>query len=102
MKFTVVFESNESYDLSYGLVFIPCPVWIQGKREIINLNPEYPEYKFRSIKRLIEKEGIKEYLLKNKKCVVVVHKEGHGTQKDFENLTKDLEEEGFKVNIVYF
>ena len=42
MKFTVVFASSDSTDLSYGLVFIPCPAWVRGNRVILNLNPENP------------------------------------------------------------
>ena len=40
MHFTVVFDGHEDTDLSYGLVFVPCPVWMEGKRELANLHPE--------------------------------------------------------------
>ncbi len=101
MKFTIVFRSYESYDVSYGLVFIPCPVWIQGKREIINLNPEFPEYKIGSVKRLIKTEKIKEHLTKEiRDCTLIVYPEGNGTKNDLENLEKDLEQEGFVVKKV--
>lgn len=101
MKFTIIFNSHESYDFSYGLVFIPCPVFIQGKKQIINLNSESPEYKIGSIKRLIDLEKINEKLSqKNKKSLIIIHQEGQGTQQDLENLKKDLEQEGFIIKLI--
>ena len=43
MHFTVVFNSHESHDLSYGLVFTPCPIWKKGNKELINLHPDEPQ-----------------------------------------------------------
>jgi hypothetical protein len=34
MKFTIVFPSEEHIDRSYGLVFIPSPVWVLGDRKL--------------------------------------------------------------------
>ena len=58
MKFTVVFASNDSTDLSYGLVFIPCPAWVRGEKVVLNLNPENPHYQPGSVKKLLTVERI--------------------------------------------
>jgi hypothetical protein len=60
MHFTVHLRGNQTYqdDLSYGLVFIPCPAWIQGANQILNLNPERPDYRMGSIKKLIDQERL--------------------------------------------
>jgi ribosome maturation protein Sdo1 len=98
MKFTVVFSSHESEDCSYGLVFTPCPIWMKGEKEIINLNQEYPEYKLGSAKRLIDIEKI-DSKLNERYCLVIVHEIGNGNQNDLINLVEDLRKEKFKVRI---
>ena len=103
MKFTVILPSHESCDFAYGLVFVPCPIWIQGTREILNLNPESPHYQKGGVRRLIEKENIA--LSKNTqgilKCIVVTHaNEGHGSEDDLNTLKDDLRDEGFAVEVV--
>ncbi len=102
MKFTLIFPSHEAYDLSYGLVFIPCPVWVRGTEEIVNLNPENPHYQKGGVRRLIENERIEfsenEY---NKRCFIIVHQTGNGEQKDLDTLHSDLVQEGFQVNVLY-
>ncbi len=102
MHFTIIFKSHQSYDLSYGLVFISCPVFIEGKREIINLNYETPEYKLGSIKKLIDLEDISKIISEGKECVIVVHPEGNGTDEDLKMLERDLKREGFKFGSVWF
>jgi hypothetical protein len=58
MRFTVIFDSAEAEDHSFGLVFVPCPVWVQGVRTSLNLNPESPRYEVGSVHRLLDKEQI--------------------------------------------
>jgi hypothetical protein len=101
MKFTVVFSSHESCDLSYGLVFIPCPVWMQGEREILNLNPENPYYQPGSVRRLWEAERVKTKLLADgmHACTVVIHPVGNGSWQDLHALVADLKAEGFSVAV---
>lgn len=101
MKFTLVFSSPEAIDLSYGLVFIPSPVWMQGEREILNLNPEHPDYRLGSFRRLLECEPIVRKLFRHS-CVLVVHHEGLGTDMDLHTLLDDLQGEGFQVEIYNF
>ena len=53
MKFTLVFENREEgVGASYDLLFAPCPVWIHGEHWVLNLNPENPYLKPKSINRL--------------------------------------------------
>ena len=100
MKFTVTFSSsNESEDLSFGLVFIPCPVWVQGENEIINLNPDNPHYQAGSVRKLMEKIPAL-MRLQNKHCVVLVHAIGDGSQADLKFLMADLIAEGFAVQVI--
>lgn len=102
MKFTVVFPSHESIDFSYGLVFIPCPVWVQGQAELINLNPNNPEYQLGSVRRLMKREAIPFPVNtgQNKPYVIVIpHENGNGTQADFDRLIEDLRSEGYWVRI---
>ncbi len=101
MKFTVVFPSQESHDHSYGLVFNPCPAWVQGEKELLNLNPEFPYYQPGSVKRLMEQQGITpDRLSKSSRTVsVLIHPTGSGAQSDLETLLYDLKEEGFWVSV---
>ncbi len=101
MHFTVHMRSKGAYaeDYSYGLVFIPCPVWIKGDKEILNLNPKRPTYQLGSIKKLIKKENISNKFPYAKSAYVIVHPIGHGSIADFSTLLKDLQSEGFTVQV---
>jgi len=107
MKFTVnlrnITKDNAtgSYDLSYGLVFIPAPIWVQGKKQILNLNPGNPKYEKGSISRLLHAENIKEELVGSKAATVTVYPEGIGAEDDLQILILDLESEGFEVKIIH-
>ena len=101
MHFTVHLRSKDTYqdDYSYGLVFIPCPVWTKGAREVLNLNPERPDYCEGSIAKLIKNERLKKKLTEQKEAIILIHPIGHGTLKDLKTLQKDLLEEGFGVQV---
>ena len=100
MEFTVILPSHASYDLSYRLVFIPCPVWIQGTRQVINLNPERPDYQLGSVRKLLKKEKISPCNQEtDSKCIVIVHEEGYATSKDLNTLKEDLQNENFIVDV---
>jgi hypothetical protein len=100
MHFTVVFDGPEHRDLSYGLVLVPCPVWVDGDREILNLHPDDPNLRPGDVKRLLEEESISALLGKGpRKCTVVAHSEGNGSVDDLATLLRDLTEEGFKVSL---
>lgn len=103
MHFTVVFNSRESYDISYGLLFIPCPVWFRGGQEVLNLHPSKPHYERGDLRRLLEKESVVPNLADGPRQVaVVVHASGHGTAEDLALLQSDLREEGFSVHMLSF
>ena len=101
MHFDITLRSNETYEknYSYGLVFIPCPVWVKGSKHILNLNPETPKYVKGSIAKLIESEKIDTDLINEKEAIINIKHIGHGTDEDMLNLKNDLREEGFKVSI---
>jgi hypothetical protein len=44
MRFDIVFDIAEDASVAYGLVFVPSPVWVHGRRQLINLNPKSPAY----------------------------------------------------------
>jgi len=99
MKFTVIFPCDDSIDLSYGLVFVPCPIWVDGEREILNLNPENPYYQLGSVRKLLAAEPV---ILRHPSqagpaCTVVIHPSGHGSWPDLQALVTDLKAEGFHV-----
>jgi hypothetical protein len=98
MRFTVILDSAEAEDHSFGLVFVPSPVWVQGARTILNLNPENPRYKVGSVRRLLDEEQIEVGRDMSMRAVVVAHPEGNGTFEDFAELIRDLEFEGFSVS----
>lgn len=98
MKFTVVFGSHESYDLSYGLVFIPSPCWVKAGEVLVNLNPESPHYQLGSVRKLLEKEEASAALATGpRRCVVVIHDVGNGSSEDLDRLEMDLRQQGFTV-----
>jgi hypothetical protein len=101
MHFTVHLRSEETYqdDFSYGLVFIPCPVWVKGKEQILNLNPERPDYCKGGIARLIAHEKLSGVLQGKRIAIVLIHPIGHGSMKDLATLQEDLLGEGFDVSV---
>ena len=97
MHFTVVFGSHESRDNSYGLVFVPCPVWVRGDEELVNLHRDNPQYIPGDLQPLLDKEFGDDRVDRNpKQAVVVVHPSGHGSAQDLERLVADLEVAGFR------
>lgn len=100
MHFTLVFSGPEHRDLSYGLVFIPCPVWVAGDREVLNLDPSNPHLQPGAVARLLEKEALGPLLTEGpRRCVVVIHPEGNGSEADLATLLQDLGAERFAVSL---
>jgi len=81
------------------LVFIPCPVWVKGKRTVLNLNPERPDFCLGSVGRLISKENLGKTFNERKEAIVLVHLIGHGSTADLNTLKDDLLGEGFTVKV---
>ena len=98
MKFTVTFNSHESADMSYGLVFIPSPVWVQGCREIIPLDTADPHYQQGGLRKLLNRELFLRSL-PEKTCSVTIHPHGHGCEADLQTLLHDLGQEGYTVTL---
>jgi hypothetical protein len=100
MHFTVHLRGEKTYedDFSYGLVFIPSPVWVKGSEHLLNL--QYgPELRLGCVARLIEHEGIAGKLTGKKEAIVLVHPIGHGSRADLATLQSELFEQGFTVKI---
>lgn len=98
MHFSVVFESHESYDLSYSLVFTPVPVWKKGEKEIINLHKDRPHYERGDLAPLLKRENVEAHLAPSaKNAFVIVHRTGHGTPEYLAALQADLKAAGFAV-----
>lgn len=102
MKFTIVFPSYEAEDLSIAAVFIPCLVWKEGNRELLNPHPENPNYLKGDLGNLFEKSGLEKRISDHtKKVTVIAHAIGHGNFEYLENLRDDIVDAGFDVTIVH-
>lgn len=103
MHFSVVFESHESYDLSYSLVFTPVPVWKKGDKELVNLHRDRPHYEVGDLAPLLKLENVEAYLAPDaKNAYIIVHRTGHGTPEYLATLQADLRRAGFTTRIAEF
>lgn len=95
MTFTIVFQSITN-NLAYMLAFEPCPVWKKASdsEPFLVPNPNHPHYELGSVAKLIKHENLTE-LISGKNCIVVIQKEGYGTDEDLKTLLLDLDNEGF-------
>lgn len=94
MQFTLVFDSHEGENLSYMLCFIPCPIWKKGDKELLNIHPEYPHFRVGDIEKLIQKERLE----KIKRVILIIHKTGHATIKDLENILLEMKSLGISYD----
>lgn len=102
MKFTIVFPSHESSDFSIGAVFIPCLVWMEGRKQILNPHRENSHYVEGDLQNLFSKTDVRKRIEKHtNRVTVVAHSTGHGTDEYLSLLRKDLEKEDFEVEVVY-
>lgn len=97
MKFTVIFNSIESFDFSFGLDFIPYPVWLQGSRIIMEMKSGSKSYKPGSVKKLLKAFPIIQECISDKECIVIVHRSGQGNEHDMIALQSDLLNNGFRI-----
>ena len=102
MKFTLVFPSHESPDLSIGAVFIPCLVWVLGQKILFNPHRDNPNYLSGDFQNLLCKLFLSKLAPfdfnqhKGKKIWVVVHSNGHGDEQYLSDLLIDIIDAGFK------
>jgi hypothetical protein len=102
MKFTIVFPSRESSDLSIAAVFIPSLVWMEGKRKLLNPHPKNPHYEQGDLQRLFMDTAIMKRIADHtKKVTVVAHSTGHGTQDYLDLLLEDLRDQGFEPAVIH-
>jgi hypothetical protein len=101
MHFTIVFDSQEGYDLTAGLVFKPTPVWVSGGKDLIVLRGDHAGYERGDARRLLDHPALhREFPMESNSVVVVVHESGYGMQRDLDSLIADLESEGCAVTTV--
>jgi hypothetical protein len=101
MKFTIVFPSTESSDLSIGAVFIPCLVWMDGEKELLNPHRENPHYVRGDLQAVLALPGNQKRLSAHtKKVVVVCHPVGHGTENYLDDILSDLRDSGFSADLI--
>jgi hypothetical protein len=101
MHFTIVFDSQEGYDLTAGLVFKPTPVWVSGGEDLIVLRRDHAGYERGDAGRLLAHQAMhRPFAPESQGVVVVVHESGYGTQHDLDALIADLEGEGYAVTTV--
>lgn len=99
MKFTIVFDSKENCDLSYGLVFIPNATWIKGEEVVIDLPPS--PYKSFEIKKLLKKENISKKI-NSKNCFLICYTSGNGNDSCITILEEELKMQKFTIEKIYF
>ena len=104
MKFTLIFPSTESTDLSVGLVFAPCPMWVIGEKILLNPHPSDPSYQNGDFKQLLgylkDKDLIpSEHHKADDKIIIIVHHYGSGTSSDLYNLVSEIKVHGLDVKI---
>jgi hypothetical protein len=102
MKFTLVFTTGESADISIGMVFIPCAAWVQGSRTLVVPNRKTPHYELGYLRTLLTLPSIAAVLRPGfqKDIVLIIHPCGHGSQVDLAKLLLDCKAEGFTVQVV--
>jgi hypothetical protein len=101
MKFTIVFPSEVSADLSIGVVFVPCLVWVQGQQFLLNPHQSNPHYLKGDLQDFFARTDFRRKIADDSRRVtVVVHPTGHGTEEYLELLLGDLREEGFEPTVV--
>jgi hypothetical protein len=102
MKFTLIFPSPEATDLSIGLVFAPCAMWVQGDKLVLNPHPANPHYLQGDVHTLLAHPSIKGRIRHAVKQVVtlIIHPNGHGSLDDLNTLLEDLEAAQWRVVVV--
>lgn len=101
MKFTIVFPSHESTDLSLAAVFVPCLVWMEGSKEIKNPHPRNPHYLRGDLQKILKLRRLSKRIPNDVRSVTVVcHPTGHGTEQYLRDILADLWDMGFEPQVV--
>jgi hypothetical protein len=101
MHFTIVFDSQEGYDLTAGLVFKPSPVWVAGGQDLLSLHPDSPHYRHGDLRSLLDHPAMQRpFPTDSNGVVVVTHEGGYGEQHDLDALLADLAGEGYEATVV--
>jgi hypothetical protein len=101
MHFTIVFDSQEGYDLTAGLVFKPVPVWVAGGEDLMVLRRDHADYERGDVQRLLDHPAMQRpFPPDSHAVVVVVHESGYGTERDLDTLVADLTDEGYDVTTI--
>jgi hypothetical protein len=101
MKFTLVFPTNQTTDLSLAAVFVPCLVWMEGSEQINNPHPRNPHYLRGDLQNALKLPGLRSRIAEDVRSVTVVcHPAGHGTEEYLRDILADLWEMGFEPQVV--
>ena len=101
MKFTLVFPTDETTDLSLAALFHPCLVWHEGERAILNPHPDNPHYLTGDLQKVLELAEIKSRLSKtSNKVTIVSHPTGHGNEEDLKAIQADVSDLGFEPLVI--
>jgi hypothetical protein len=101
MKFTLVFPTDETTDLSLAVLFVPCLVWHEGDRAISNPHPENPIYLRGDLQKVLELPEINSRTSKDSnKVTIVCHPVGNGTEEDLKAIQADVTDLGFEPLVV--
>ena len=101
MKFTIVFPSHESTDLSLAAVFVSCLVWMEGSKEIKNPHPRNPHYLRGDLQKILKLRRLSKRIPNDVRSVTVVcHPTGHGTEQYLRDILADLWDMGFEPQVV--
>lgn len=103
LKFTLVFPSHESRDLSIGCLFTPCLKWAWGRTTLKVPHPEQPHYLVGDFHELLQLSEIAPHLPDRGSIIlVVIHAEGHGTKEDLNRLLADIQDASYRVKCLTF
>ena len=101
MKFTLVFPTHEATDLSLAALFVPCLVWHEGDRAILNPHPENPHYLPGDLQKVLDLAEIKSRISKDSnKVTIVCHPVGNGAEEDLKAIQADVSDIGFEPLVV--
>lgn len=103
MKFTLVFPSHESKDLSIGCLFTPCLQWVWGAETISVPHPDQPHYLSGDFQELLQTPELVPHLPSEGETILVaIHSEGIGTEDDLQHLLADIQKASYRAKSVFF